>query len=133
MCDVWCLVCPTLFYNYAHCSHGKLPEAMCDAPRSGYRVLDRAAAARLQQEAMEGVGRLVGCAASTARLLLMHFRWDRQRVQNALIAHGLAGLYVAAGIAAAPPVHRRQAAPVPGPGLWAQLCALRLAAGLAVR
>ncbi|KAL6755650.1 hypothetical protein V8C86DRAFT_3098756 [Haematococcus lacustris] len=35
---------------------------------------------------------------------------------DALIAHGLAGLYVAAGIAAAPPVHHRQAAASPGPG-----------------
>lgn len=69
------------------------PAASPCAPQHAWTVLDRVKLEQMQAEALEPVTSVLGCSSSTARLLLMHFRWDSDLLFGAVAERGMEYIY----------------------------------------
>ncbi|KAK9817712.1 hypothetical protein WJX72_001099 [[Myrmecia] bisecta] len=65
---------------------------------STYTVIDTAKLAQVQDEALDSVINILGCSRSTARSLLIHFRWNTETLFGTLAERGEAQVCRLAGV-----------------------------------
>lgn len=60
-----------------------------DAPSFAWRVFNANSLSEIQNDALKEITTVIDCSASCARLLLMHFRWDRASLLAMIAEKGL--------------------------------------------
>ncbi|CAD7702037.1 unnamed protein product [Ostreobium quekettii] len=76
------------------------PEAS-SSRKQEWTVIDQCTLAKLQNGALEAVSGIMGCSRSTARKLLVHFRWDKESLMCTVADKGQEVVYRAAGVTSA--------------------------------
>lgn len=69
-----------------------------DALAATWEVFDAKSLERLQSDALGEVIAILNCSTSTARLLLMHFRWDKGSLFEAMAERGMEPIFRAARV-----------------------------------